>query len=174
MRSRAPRARQHRHDDRRRGSGAALSCRSRRFARAPRSPTLAGWEGLGPRRAGVPEARAAVVGWRERAARATPATRIPGAPRSRARTGTPKSSARRCRASPAIRCSRARRTPTFRTSPAPRAMLEARRSRYIRCSRRTTRTRSPGSSSAARKRAASTNSSSSGLHGMGECALPRR
>ncbi len=38
---------------------------------------------------------------------------------SRARTGTPRSSARRCRVWRIIRCSRARRTPTCRISPAP-------------------------------------------------------
>ena len=86
---------------------------------------------------------------------------------SRARTGTPRSSARRCWAWPAIRCSRARRTPTSRTSPARARMLDARRRASIRCSRRTTRTRSPGST-AARTRAATTAFEFQRLHGMGE------
>ncbi len=114
--------------------------------------------GAGTRGAGVPEARAARrrMGRGARARGAATASRCAS---SRARTGTPRSSARRCRVWRAIRCSRARRTPTSRTWRA-RARCSRRATRSIRCSRRTTRTPSPGSKPA-RTRSATRRSSSS-------------
>ena len=110
-------------------------------AAAPRT----GARGLGRARArgaGLPEARAARSSTGSSRSRATPSTASRCA-WSRARTGTARSSARRCRAWPAIRCSRARRTPTSPTWRA-RARCSRRATRSTRCSRRTTRTRSRG------------------------------
>ena len=98
-RSRAARASRHRPHDRRRGSGPARAVARSVRARAPRP----GARRLGrarPRRAGVPEARAAPSStWVVALARA-PARAHPGAPGQGRVLGHARSSARRCRASP--------------------------------------------------------------------------
>ena len=87
------------------------------FARVRRDAGLAGWDGLGLAVQAYQKRARARRRLRRRRSRARRA-RASRCASSRARTGTPRSSARRCRASPAIRCSRARRTPTCRTSRA--------------------------------------------------------
>ena len=127
-------------------------CRARRLGRAR------------ARGAGLPEARAARARLARRRSRAARA----GASRcasSRARTGTPRSSARRSSASPAIRCSRARRNTDVSYLACARDLLDARRRASIRSSRRTTRTRSPGSLEVGARREPF---EFQRLHGMGE------
>ena len=105
------------------------------------TPRCDGWDGFGLGRAGLPEARAV----RDRLPRAPGPQGSAGACRcdwSRAPTGTPRSSARRSRARPAIRCSPASRTPTSVYLACARACsMPATRS--TRCSPPTTRRPSP-------------------------------
>ncbi len=127
------------------------------FARLRRDPSLAGWMGLGLAVQAYQKRARAVVDWLVALAGAR--GRVSRSGWSRARTGTPRSSARRCSASRAIRCSRGRRTPTSRTSRAPRRSSTP-ATPSIRCSRRTTRTRSPGSRRTPPESAPPTSSSS--------------
>ena len=103
-----------------------------------------------------------MIDWLDRA-RAAHRRRAAWCAWSRARTGTPRSSARRSTACPAIRCSRARCTPTSPISPA-RRRCSRRPTRSTRSSRRTTRSRSRRST----RSRGDADYEFQCLHGMGE------
>jgi RHH-type proline utilization regulon transcriptional repressor/proline dehydrogenase/delta 1-pyrroline-5-carboxylate dehydrogenase len=122
-------------------------------------------EGFGIGRAGLPEARAV----RDRLLADMAAGSSAAACRcawSRARTGMPRSSARRSKARPAIRCSPASRTPTCRIWPM-RAACSMPATRSTRCSPPTTR-RPSRRSDGAMACAAGRDFEFQKLHGMGD------
>ena len=87
-------------------------------------PALKGWDGLGMAVQAYGKRARPTIAWADAlGARDRPADR--GRGWSRAPIGTARSSARRSRGCPTIRCSRARRRPTSPTSPARSDMLAA-------------------------------------------------
>ena len=80
-------------------------------------PSLGGWDGLRPRGPGLPEARLPLIDWLADMARAHQPAADGAAGQGRL-LGQRDQARARSAASPAIRCSRARRRPTSPTSPA--------------------------------------------------------